>query len=142
MDASVPIGVLLKITDKEIERRLNEKAELLGLTTAQMYALYYICRNSGQVCQRDLERKFDLTHATVSGLIARLSNKGFIVISSDSADRRKNMLLPTPKAEACTDEIRHFIRNSDPQLMNGFSEEEKTQFRLLLLRILDNLKSF
>lgn len=139
MNVETPIWVLMKITEKEIERRLNDKAQDMGLTSSQMQAMHFICRKSGQICQKDMEERFDLTHATVSGIITRLEAKRFIETRPDDADKRRKVIYATEKAFACNDEIHAYIVNSDPQLMNGFSDEEKLLMRKLLWRMLDNL---
>lgn len=139
MNTAMPVGVLLKIIEKEICRRLNEIAGQYGLTYAQMHVLHFICRKSGEVCQRDLERRFDLTHATVSGLIDRLESKGFIEVRADPADKRRRVLWSTEKAEDCEGDVHRTIHISDAQLLHGFTAEEQAQFRSFLERLLRNL---
>ena len=130
----------MKITEKEIERRMNEKAQELGLTASQMQAMHFICRKSGRICQKDMEERFDLTHATVSGIISRLEAKAFIETRPGETDKRCKYLYATEKGLACFNGIHAYIDNCDLQLMNGFSDEEKTVARELLLRMLGNLK--
>lgn len=141
MKTEIPIWVLMKITEKEIERRLNDKAVELGLTSAQMQVLHFICRKSGEICQKDMESRFDLTHATVSGIVDRLEAKGFIETKADARDKRRKVIFATPKAHACNEATHGYIINSDRQMMHGFTEEEQKQMRDFLTRILNNVKT-
>lgn len=138
MREDIPIGVLIKVTGKEIEQNFNNKAMQLGLTAVQMHALHYICRRSGAICQRDIEARFDLTHATVSGVLARLQAKGF-VYTAQGDDKRRKTVFATDKARACDDEMRAYIEANGRQLLAGFTKEEEAGLRADLLRILRNL---
>ena len=139
MEPDTPIWVLMKITEKEIERRLNDKAQDMGLTSSQMQLMHFICRKSGQICQKDMEERFDLTHATVSGIITRLEAKAFIETRPGETDKRCKYLFATKKGLACFNGIHAYIMNCDLQLMDGFSAEEKQQARAMFTRMLDNL---
>ena len=131
----------MKITEKEVERWMNDKAAELGLTSAQMQAMHFICRRSGQICQKDMEERFDLTHATVSGIISRLEAKGFIETRPGEMDKRRRILFATDKGKACYGDIHVCIMNCDPQLMHGFSAEEKRMAGSMLMRMLHNLNA-
>ena len=137
----IPVWVLMKITEEEVERRINDKASELGLTSTQMQAMHFICRRSGQICQKDMEERFDLTHATVSGIISRLEAKGFIETRPGETDKRRRVLFATEKGNACYGDIHVCIMNCDPQLMNGFSAEEKSMVESLFMRMLGNMNA-
>lgn len=139
MKAEIPIWILMKITEKEIERRINEKTVALGLTTAQIMLMHFICRKSGRICQKDMEERFDLSHATVSGIITRLEAKGFIEARPGDEDKRRKVICATERGLACYDEIHGYIANSDLQLMDGLTDEERRSVRELMLRMLGNL---
>ena len=138
-ELQLPVGVLLKIIEKEICRRVGEYAAEFGLTYAQMHVLQFICRSDGAVCQRDLERCFDLSHATVSGLIDRLQAKDFLTVNADPEDRRRKILCATKKAHVCSDALKGYIMRSDLQLLHGFTPEETAVFRSYLNRLTKNL---
>ena len=138
MREEISVGVLLKVTEKEIEQDFNNKAQQLGLTAAQMHTLHYICRRSGEICQRDIEARFDLSHATVSGILTRLQNKGFIETAPGS-DRRRKTVTATPAARACDNEMHAFIQENNRRFLRDFSAEDTARLRGYLLRILHNL---
>lgn len=136
-----PIGVLLKHISRVVEMKLSRKAEQLGLTSTQLFTLHYLCKiKEKTICQRDIEEKFDLSHSTVSGIIARLEAKKFIICSNYSKDKRFKNISVTEKAIECDEEMHKYIINTETELFEGFSDSEKEIFISLLHRIIENLK--
>lgn len=133
------VGALMGITTRCVEQRLNEKALSLGLTAAQMHMLHMICENDGKLHPKEIERHFDLTHATVSGILSRLESKGFLTMKPDPADGRAKCLFATARAKESTEAMGRYIRECEASMLQGFSEEETRLLRSYLTRILDNL---
>ena len=65
------IGLLLKKISEKMERRANDKREESGVTFSQGKVLWYLHTYGKKepVTLRDIERYFDVSHATVSGLV-------------------------------------------------------------------------
>ncbi len=139
MKDKIFIGAMLKMTSREIEQNMNAKVTALGLTAAQSHILHYICRNSGAVHQKDVESRFDLSHATVSGIIDRLEGKGLVRREKDGADGRLIVLCAAEKALEYEDAVHGYITECEAQMLQGFSEEETLALCGYLKRILDNL---
>lgn len=134
------IGSLVRVVHKEFEKLHREKALSMGLTSPQLFALNYLLKHQDQeICQRDIEHNFDLSHATVSGLISRLVNKGFVECEISAVDKRYKRIIITEKAKQCDTEMRLYIQNYEDQLTKGFSEDEKKLLRNFLLRMLENM---
>lgn len=138
MCETVPIAILLKVTAKEMEQSFSDRAAQLGLTAAQMHVLHFVCLRSGEICQRDVEERFDLTHATVSGILCRLQSKGFIR-TEPGLDKRRKTVHATDKARACDGRMHAYIEENNKNMLAGFTEAELERLRADLLRILDNL---
>lgn len=139
MEQKLPIGALLKITVNGIEQSMNARVTALGLTAAQSHVMHYICRRSGQVHQRDVEQAFELSHATVSGLIDRLESKGFIRRARGEADGRCIALYATEKALEYEERIHGYIQENEAQMLRGLSPEEEDTLRKALQTVLTNL---
>ena len=134
------IGPLIKIADNYIEQHLNEVSEKLGLTSGQMHILHFICLNSENgVNQRKIEECFELSHATVSGIVQRLETKNFVNPVQSENDKRSKTVFPTKRALECDEEMSRFIEDSEKHFTEGFSEEEIKTLRNYLIRILANL---
>lgn len=140
MTENIHIGPLIKLLNKEFERLHTEKAGNMGLTPAQLFVLHYIARHQGEnICHKDIEKQFELTHATVSGIISRLEAKGFIICRADESDRRYRNIVITEKAKCCEDEIKNHIDLYEEQLVSGFSPEEKQLLISFIHRLLANV---
>lgn len=134
------MGPLIKLLNKEFERLHTEKASSMGLTPAQLFVLHYIAVHQGQdICHRDIENQFELSHATVSGIISRLEVKGFIECFPSENDRRFRNIIITQKAKCCEDEMKKHIEEYEAQLVYGFSEDEKELLHSFILRLLNNI---
>ena len=134
------IGPLIKLLNKEFEQLHTEKANSMGLTPAQLFVLHYIAKHQGEnICHRDIEKQFELTHATFSGIISRLEAKGFINCYADENDRRYRNIVITDKAKCVEDEMKRHIELYEAQLVEGFSDEEKRLLISFIVRLLQNV---
>ena len=107
-----------RLLDQAGKQRVDQQFQEMELTAMQSYVLRYLHDRAGEVVYpKDIEQRFHLTHPTVSGLLARLEAKGFIVCTPDPDDRRCKRVLATEKAEQCHLRIRdtfHDARAGDP----------------------------
>lgn len=111
----------------------------MELTAAQGHIIGYLVHRESAPCSRDIEEAFQLSHPTVSGLLARLEKKGFIEFREDSADRRSKRVHILPKGRACHAMIRETIGDSEKRMLRGFSEEEQKCFSDFLERAIVNM---
>ena len=140
MTENLHLGPLIKLLNKEFERLHTEKAGNIGLTPAQLFVLHYIAGHQEEnICHKDIERQFELTHATVSGIISRLEAKGFIICRTDESDRRYRNIVITDKAKCCENEIKNHIDVYEAQLVSGFSQDEKQLLVSFIHRLLANV---
>ncbi len=140
MKNNAHIGPLIKLLNKEFELLHSEKARSIGLTPAQLFVLHYISSRSGEsICHRDIEKQFELSHSTVSGIISRLEAKGFIVCQTDKNDRRFRYISLTRKAGDCEEEMKKHIEMYENQLTQGFSDKEKEMLISFIMRLLENV---
>ena len=136
------IGLLLKKISEKMERRANDKREESGVTFSQGKVLWYLHTYGKKepVTLRDIERYFDVSHATVSGLVSRLEEKGFVRAESDKNDRRAKNVSITETAEEMFREMKAQQRETEETLLKGFSDEERRVFKGYLKRIYANLE--
>ncbi len=140
MPDTKPIGPLLRIIHTAIDQQINVRVQEMELTSAQLFVLHYIIRNSDRdVYQKDIEKHFELSHATVAGIIARLESKGFLISIPSERDKRFKRLCATEKAMCCDQQMGKNIEQIEQLILNGFSAEETKQLHLYLDRILANL---
>ena len=94
-----PLGMLVKHINIQIEKSLNQNLREMNLTSSQMHVLMYLLAHQGRrVTMRDVEEFLHQSHVTVTGLIQRLEQKGFVTVTVDPDDRRYRLLTSTPAA--------------------------------------------
>src|SRR5574344_1923540 len=73
---------LFRYLNKQLDLSLNARLENLGLTSQQGRIIFYINHHNKVlneiIKQSDLEHHFHLSKSTISGLVKRLTNNGFI----------------------------------------------------------------
>ena len=111
----------------------------MELTAAQGRIMGYIAHSPHPLCSRDIEEEFRLSHPTVSGLLSRLEKKGFIEFRPDENDRRCKRIFMLAKGRECHDTMHRTIEENEARLVEGFSPEEKEQFRSFLKRAIANM---
>ena len=94
-----PIGFMIKQINNVYEKDLNERLKTIGITASQCAVLDYLFHTSKEeVSQRDVERSLNLKNPTVTGLLKRLDEKGYILCVPNASDKRKKNIYLTEKA--------------------------------------------
>ena len=93
------------------------------------------------VFQKDLEEVFSVRRSTMSGIILRMEQKGFLVRIPVDHDARLKKLILTEKGEAIHALMETNIKDAERKLLDGFSEEEKETLFRLLQKLRTNLES-
>ena len=122
-----------------LERRLKQ----YELTPAQAHALLFLRRETPQreVSQKDLEEHLRIRPSTVSGIVERLEQKGFLLRTASAADARRHSLVLTEKGNSFGAEFFHAAGAAERRIAALFSEEEHAQLCEMLLRIINALQS-
>ena len=129
-----------RLLDQAGKQRVDQQFQEMELTAMQSYVLRYLHDRAGEVVYpKDIEQRFHLTHPTVSGLLARLEAKGFIVCTPDPDDRRCKRESTTEKAEQCHLRIRDTFHALEQETLQNFSPEEVQTLLRLLDRAIENL---
>ncbi|MFR2777161.1 MAG: MarR family winged helix-turn-helix transcriptional regulator, partial [Intestinibacter bartlettii] len=81
-----------------------------------------------------------LKNPTVTGLLNRLEEKGFITREQNLNDKRSKFIKMTEKTQRVLDDAYLYIQELDAQVLNGISNEEQEQLFKYMYKILDNLK--
>ena len=120
---------------------MTRALESMELTAAQGQIMGYLSTHPQPPCPRDLEEAFHLSHPTVSGLLSRLEQKGFVELRRDSDDRRCKRIYVLPKGRDCQHTLYQTILSNENQFVQGFSQEEQAMFRSMLQRAIANMRS-
>ena len=99
MRERVAIGFMIKQINNVYEKDFNQMLKGIGITASQCAVLDYLFNTSKEaVTQRDIEKHLCLKNPTVTGLLKRLDEKGFILVIPSASDRRCKNIFLTEKA--------------------------------------------
>jgi len=132
-------GHLLRILHWCTDQSVTAALEKMDLTAAQGHIMGFLAHQKQPPCPRDIEAEFQLSHPTVSGLLQRLEQKGFIELRPDPEDRRCKRIYTLPKGEACHELMHSIFLENERRLVEGFTPEEQEQFGRLLHRAITNM---
>lgn len=132
-------GHLLRILHWCTDQAMTSALETMELTAAQGHIMGYLAHREQPPCPRDIEAEFRLSHPTVSGLLSRLEQKGFIELRTDPNDRRCKRVYVLEKGWQCHELMHKTIDNNEKRIVEGFTPEEQEQFAQLLQRAITNM---
>ena len=129
---------MLRILHWCTDQSMTSALETMELTAAQGHIMGYLTHQPQPPCPRDIEKEFQLSHPTVSGILSRLEQKGFIELRTDPDDRRCKRIFILPKGQQCHDLMHQTIERNEQRIVAGFTPEEQEQFGILLQRAITN----
>lgn len=132
-------GHLIRILHWCTDQSMTAALEEMDLTAAQGHILGYLSHQNAPPCPRDIESVFHLSHPTVSGLLSRLEQKGFIRLYPDPNDRRCKRICLSEKGLQCHDTMYRIILENEERMVQDFTQEEKEQFLSFLQRAITNM---
>lgn len=110
------------------------------LTAAQGHMLLYIlARDRETLCPTELHRSLGLSRASVSELLKKLRDKGFITLTTEPGDERQKRIEPTEKGREMKRILDRMAARTERQIFAGFSPEETRAMLCFQRRILENL---
>lgn len=117
----------------QMEQCTNRALEPLGITAIQAHLLFYILDHGEEgTSLTTIHRTFGYSMATLSGMLKRLREKGYLRVEHCADDDRRKLLFGTEKSQRDREGLERAVRLSERQLYGCFSEEE--------LRTLDGMQ--
>ena len=140
MTEPIRIGPQIKVLSNLLMREIGNHACVKSADEAtgnNMFIIRYLAqRKNEDVFQKDLEEFFSVRRSTMSNIVLRMEQKGFLVREPVSCDRRLKKLVLTEKGEKLHLMMESIVFQTEEKLTSGFSEEE----RATLFRLLDKLR--
>lgn len=110
-----------------------------GLTNQQIMVIKLIAHNKrvniSQLCE-----EMSLAKGTVSGIVARLENAGYIKKIKYENDKRNTYVIFSDKGLEFAKEFRNEINQSFDKVFENFTEEEVNEVRTSLLKLKNKIK--
>lgn len=134
------IGFTVKQINNIYEKELNERLKKLGITSSQCAVLDYLFHtNKEEVNQRDVEKNLSLKNPTVTGILRRMEEKGFILSVPNATDKRKKNIYLTEKAYDIQRKMDADRRKLDKRLVIGLNKKEIESLTRTLEKVLYNI---
>ena len=132
-------GHLARVLHWCTDQAMTNALSRMELTAAQGHLMGFLAHRKDPPCPRDIEEALQLSHPTVSGLLSRLEQKGFIALKPDEQDRRCKRIHVLPKGQECFELMHNTILANEERMVQGFTPEEREQFSDFLKRAICNM---
>jgi DNA-binding MarR family transcriptional regulator len=132
------LGRYITTISKHIKYYINQRANKFNLNIDQVHILKTLYDNQG-VNQEELTEIYKSDKVTISKLLDRLVEEGYIEKRRNKDDRRVKNLYVTEKGEALKGEIKEIFKDITRVLASDFSEKENFIIRKLLSRMSENI---
>ena len=134
------IGFRIKQINNGYEKEFNRQLKNIGITASQCEVLDYLLSGSKEeVTQRDIEKALNLRNPTVTGLLKRLDEKGFILSVPSARDKRCKNIYPTEQAYDIQRRMEMDRKKLDKMLTLGLTKKETAALERLLDKVLYNI---
>jgi DNA-binding MarR family transcriptional regulator len=135
-----PLGRVLSHIAKDFLELLHAKLLHIDLER-NFYALSLIGKADGQMTQQELATQLDSDKVSIVRIIDYLTEKGYVIRTDHTQDRRKYCLTLTSKAKNEIADIEACLKAVHNQAYQGLSESQITEFQKILAIIQQNIKS-
>ncbi|CCV13038.1 MarR family transcriptional regulator [Mesorhizobium sp. STM 4661] len=126
------LGFLIHDVQRLMRKRFEARASGLGLSSAQWRLMVRVAKEEG-ITQARLAELLEIEPISVSRLVDRMEEGGWIERRSDTADRRVRMIFPTAKASEAYAEVKSLAGEVYEVSLTGVSPED----RRVLIKALD-----
>jgi len=124
---------------RQLRRLFDERVRDLGLTAAQARLLLSLERNDAQNQAFHAER-LEVEPITLTRIVDRMEEAGWIERRPDPADRRARILHLTGKAKKVVEQLDNTVEQLFEDVLQGLDASDQEKLRTLLDRIGANLQ--
>lgn len=143
METNIAPGLRFSILDREFKKKLENRANEMGLTSVQLRVLGELSRlelmGIEEVNQKDLEKALLVTHPTMTEIIKRLEKKKAVVCTPSKIDRRYKKIDCTAEFKDIHTELREMDWEIFYKICDGISKEYVEIFLETSERMLENI---
>lgn len=141
MKERMPVGFMFKQISTIYEKEFNNRLRKLGITASQCAVLDYLFNASiEEVTQKDIEKGLNLKNPTVTGILKRLEENGFILIIPSNRDKRCKNVYLTEKSYDIQRKMDMERKKIDKMLTIGMTKKEIAALEKMLARVLYNVE--
>lgn len=134
------LGFLLHDAARLMRKRFEVRGKDFGLSSAQWRLLFRLMRE-GQATQARLAELLEIEPISVSRLLDRMADAGWVERGKDPQDRRVNIVTPTEMATSTFKSIRAMADEVYDEAMAGMTAEDRQQLVRALATMAANLSA-
>lgn len=131
------LGRLIACLHRQSRIYFDNALAPFGLSSGTLPLLGSLLRQDG-LNQQELSEHLHVDKATITRMISKLIELGYVRREHDPADKRAYRLFATRKARDIDPEVRQVLRGWTAILSEGFTNEEKELAFTFLTRMRDN----
>ena len=132
-----PPGLMLRALSQMIRSRLGTRLSEIGLTVT-WYAVLNVLERGEAETGADLSRHFSTDPTAVTRTIDRLEEAGLVKREKHNTDRRRYVIVLTPKAHEILPAAHSFAGENEDLFFGVLEADERQVFESLLIKLLDN----
>ncbi len=131
------VPFMLGNVSRMVFKKLNAALTLEGIPVLaeQLPILMVVYFQEQAYTQQDIANVLQKDKAGIQRSIQTLNKDGFLKIESDIEDKRKNLISLTASGKFVCEKVQTLALAFHNQIMENFSEDEKTSLKTLLGRI-------
>jgi len=134
------LGSLLQDASRKFWTRFEQRTAGHELSAAQWRLLGQLLRE-GPSTQTALAALLEVEPISVSRLIDRMEQGGWLRREAHPDDRRARIVVATDKARAIAPEAKGIAEALYDEALSGLTDDDRRVFQFALLRIIENLKA-
>jgi len=131
----------VQLLSERVFSKILAKYDLSDISPAQGRILFVLWNKDG-ISIQELARKTSLGKSTLTSMLDRLEQAGFVKRVPSKEDRRTILIKLTEKDRECRDLYTKITKEKTGLFYKGFTSKEIDAFENYLRRILDNLNAF
>ncbi|MFY7745950.1 MAG: MarR family winged helix-turn-helix transcriptional regulator [Erythrobacter sp.] len=135
---SIETGYRLADNSRQLRRLFDDRVRSLGLTGPQARLLLSLERAPDQN-QAFYAERLEIEPITLTRIVDRLEDAGWVERQADPADRRARILHLTDKSRGIVTRLRTSVEALFEDMLQGFAPAERELFARMLDRIAANL---
>jgi DNA-binding MarR family transcriptional regulator len=135
---TIDTGYRLADNSRQLRRLFDERVRGLGITGPQARLLLSLHRNPNEN-QAFYAERLEIEPITLTRIVDRLEDSGWIERRADPGDRRARILHLTDKSRGIVTRLTANVEALSEEMLEGFAPSERALFADLLDRIAANL---
>mgnify|MGYP003150991954 CR=1 FL=1 len=134
------LGILIHDTGRLLRKNFERRGQAFGLSTAQWRLLVRVVRERNPT-QARLAELMEIEPISVSRLIDRMEQGGWVRRCAHETDRRVKRVVPTDKSLAAYSKIKAVAADLFEDALQGVDEEQREVLMTALVTMVANLSA-